>query len=118
MSFYSLEIELYSVLIKDNFIPHDLLINQITHLNIDIKERKDYCSKIDSEIFMKILSLCKNLIVFNFSNMFRTRNYKLSLTYLSWEHCIPSNLMKLKINLSTLIDCLHLLDGPFVCLST
>jgi len=67
---------------------------------------------------MKILSLCKNLIVFNFSNMFLTRNYKLSLTYLSWEHCIPSNLMKLKINLSTLVDCLHLLDGPFVCLST
>jgi hypothetical protein len=54
----------------------------------------------------------------NFCDMFPTRNFVVSLTYFSWDHCIPSTLIELRINLSTLADCLHLLDGPFVCLST
>jgi len=31
---------------------------------------------------------------------------------------MPSTLIKLKINVTTLSDCLYLLDGPLVCLST
>jgi hypothetical protein len=113
-----IRIILFFFLIKDNLILRDLLINQITHLNIDIKETEEYSSESGSEIFAKILSLCKNLIVLNFCDMFLAQNFILSLTYVSWNHCIPSTLIKLRINLSTLVDCLHLLDGPFVCLST
>ncbi len=105
-------------IIKDNLILRDLLTNQITHLNIDIKKTTECSFKIGPEIFAKILSLCKNLIVLNFCDMFLAQNFILSLTYVSWNHCIPSTLIKLRINLSTLADCLHLLDEPFVCLST
>jgi hypothetical protein len=104
--------------IKDNLILRDLLTNQITHLNIDIKNTTENRFKVDPEIFPKILSLCKNLTVLNFCDMFPERNFMVSLTNFSWNHCIPSTLIKLRINLSTLADCLHLLDEPFVCLST
>jgi hypothetical protein len=105
-------------LIKDNLILCDLLTNQITHLNIDIKNTTECSVKMGTEIFVKILSLCQNLIVLNFCDMFCTQNFILSLSYFSWDHCIPSTVIKLRINLSTVVDCLHLLDGPFVCLST
>ncbi|CAF1370589.1 unnamed protein product [Rotaria sordida] len=104
--------------IKNNLILRDLLTNQITHLNIDIKNTTENRFKIGPEIFPKILSLCKNLTVLNFCDMFSERNFVVSLTDFSWNHCIPSTLIKLRIQLSTLADCLHLLDGPFVCLST
>ena len=104
--------------IKDNLILRDLLTNQITHLNIDIKNTTENRFEIGPEIFQKIVSLCKNLIVLNFCDMFPERNFMVSLTDFSWNHSIPSTLIKLRINLSTLADCVHLLDGPFVCLST
>ncbi len=104
--------------ITDNFILHHLLTNQITYLNIDIKEKTENGSKIGSKIFAKILSLCKNLVALNFCHMFLARNYSPSLSYLQQERCISSTLIKLKINVPTLLDCLNLLDGPLVCLST
>ncbi len=104
-------------LIKDNLIRHDLT-NQITHVNIDIKETEEDGLKIGSEIFVKILSLCKSLIVLNFCHVFPTRNYSPQLSYLEGGRCISSTLIKLKINVSTLTDCLYLLDEPLVCLST
>ncbi|CAF4044574.1 unnamed protein product [Rotaria sordida] len=117
LSFINFQEEILYQYLTDNLILRDLT-KQITHLNIDIKETIKHDSKIGSKIFTLILSLCKKLIVLNFCHMFPTRNYSPSLFYLLWENCISSTLIKLKINVSTLVDCLYLLDGPLICLST
>ena len=72
-------------IIKDDLILRDLLTNQITHLNIDIKKTTENRFKIASKIFAKILSLCKKLIVLNFCDMFLTRKCLIPLSYLSWN---------------------------------
>jgi len=94
------------------------LSRQITHLNIDIKKGGGVCSKTVSKIFALILSLCKNLLVLNFCDMFPTRQYMSPLFHLLSINYIPSTLVKLKISVVSLVDCLYLLDGPLVCLST
>ncbi|CAF0898444.1 unnamed protein product [Rotaria sordida] len=104
--------------LRDDLILRHLLTKQITHLNIDIKKTKNSCSKTSSKIFALILSLCKKLIVLNFGDMFLKRKYFGTCFYLLWKRYIPSTLVKLKINVATLTDCLYLLDGPLVCLST
>jgi hypothetical protein len=96
------------LLIKDNLILRNLLTDQIKHLNIDIKETRESYSKIGSEIFAIILSLCKNLVVLSFCHVFSARNYSPPLSYLERGRCISS----------TLLDCLYLFDEPFACLST
>jgi len=50
--------------------------------------------------------------------MFPTRVYSAPLFYLQQKNCMPSSLTKLKIKVSILTDCLYLLDGPLVFLST
>ena len=94
------------------------MTKQITHLNIDIKKRDVVCSKTIADIFALILSLCKKLIVFNFCDMSPTKPYLTPLFYLLTNHSISSTLIKLNINVVSLIDCLYLLDGPLICLST
>jgi hypothetical protein len=69
-------------------------------------------------MFVLILSLCKNLIALNFCDMFLTRPCQSLIFHVISNISIPSTLMKLKINGVSLIDCLYILDGPFVCLST
>jgi len=76
------------------------------------------CSKTASKIFELILSLFKNLIVLNFYDVFPIREYSAPLYYLNRKSYVPSTLIKLKINVEMLTDCLYLLDGPLVCLST
>jgi len=68
---------------KDDLILHDLLTKQITHLNIDIKKPTEFDSITVAKIFELILSLCKNLIVFNFSDMFPIRTYQTPVFLLS-----------------------------------
>jgi hypothetical protein len=95
------------------------LVEQITCLNIDIKKPVERCSKTVAKIFALILSLCKKLIVLNFCDIFPTHQYESPLFYLLLSNdYIPSTLVKLKINVVSLADCLYLLDGPLVCLST
>jgi hypothetical protein len=50
--------------------------------------------------------------------MFPTRTISTLLFHLRRESYMPSTLIKLKINVACLTDCLYLLDGPLVCLST
>ena len=57
------------------FILRDLLIQQITHLNIDINTTTTVCWRTITEIFALILSLCEGLIILNFGDMFSTRKY-------------------------------------------
>jgi hypothetical protein len=71
-----------------------------------------------SKIFQLTLSLCKKLIVLNFGDMFPTRKYVSPVFCTVRESCPPSTLNKLKINVPTLTDCLYLLNGSLVCLST
>jgi hypothetical protein len=71
-----------------------------------------------TEHFALILSLCKGLIDLNFCNMFFIQRCWTFLFDLPLERFMSSTLMKLKINIDNFIDCLHLLDGRFDCLST
>jgi len=75
------------------------------------------CPETVSKIFALILSLCKNLIVLNFCDMFPIREHSASLFYLLRKNYM-SSLTKLKIKVGIFTDCLYLLDGPLVCLST
>ncbi|CAF3342186.1 unnamed protein product [Rotaria sp. Silwood1] len=104
--------------LTDDLILRDILSKQITHLNIDIKNPAGYYSSTILKIFGLILSLCKKLIVLNFCDMFPTRTISTLLFHLRRENSLPSTLIKLKINGACVTDCLYLLDGPLVCLST
>ncbi|CAF3308971.1 unnamed protein product [Rotaria socialis] len=100
---------LYQYLTND-LILRDLM-KQITHLNIDTKNKTEYCSVTVSKIFEIILSLCKNLTSLNFCDMFPIRTNQTSMFYLSSKRHMSSTLIKLKINVASLVDCLYLLDG-------
>ncbi|CAF1220065.1 unnamed protein product [Rotaria sordida] len=111
------EITLHEYLTGD-LILRDLLTKQITHLNIDIIKPVELCSEIVSNMFGLILSLCKKLIALNFCDIFPIRECQSLIFNVISKISVPSTLMKLKINVVSLIDCLYILDGPFVCLST
>ncbi|CAF1339688.1 unnamed protein product [Rotaria sordida] len=103
--------------LRDDLILRDLLTKQITHLNIDIKRTTKRFSLTVSKIFELIVSLCKNLTVLNFCDMFHTRTYETSVFYRSSNY-MSSTLIKLKINVPSLDHCLYLLDGRLDSLST
>lgn len=75
------------------------------------------CWETVSKTFVLILSLCKKLTVLNFCNMSPTRQYTSLIL-----HVLPkitfSTLVKLKIKVVNLIECVCLLDGSLACLST
>ncbi|CAF1303397.1 unnamed protein product [Rotaria sordida] len=103
--------------LKGDLILRDLLTKQITHLNIDIKRTTKRFSVTVSKIFELIVSLCKNLTVLNFCDMFRTRIYETRVFYRSSNY-MSSTLIKLKIHVLSFVDCLYLLDGRLDSLST
>jgi hypothetical protein len=94
------------------------LTKQVTHLDIDMKVPIEFRSEKVTKIFQLILSLCKKLISLNFCDMYPTRQFESPLYYLLRENYTPSTLIKLKISVTLLTDCLYLLDGPLVSLST
>jgi hypothetical protein len=53
--------------------------------------------------------------VLNFCDMFPTRKFRGFVFHILRKINTPSTIVKLKINVPTLIDSLYLLDGPFVC---
>ncbi|CAF4135515.1 unnamed protein product [Rotaria sordida] len=111
------EVTLHRYLTSD-LILRDLLAKQITHLNIDMKKPEELCSEIVSNMFALILSLCKKLIALDFCDMFPIRQCQSLIFHVISKISISSTLIKLKINVVGLLDCLYILDGPFVCLST
>jgi hypothetical protein len=104
--------------IKGDLILRDLLIKQITHLNIDIKYEISYVAKAALQIFELILSLCKNLTIFNFGDMIFSRKRVVPLDLLRSGTTMSSTLIKLKVNVENFYDLLYILDGRFDCLST
>ncbi|CAF4263315.1 unnamed protein product, partial [Rotaria sordida] len=81
-----------------------LLTNQIKHLNVDIVYDKN-----ESNIFLLILSLGKQLTDLTFHNRFSSEHLGNPTFVLSSIH-ISSTLNKLIINVTTFDDCLYLLD--------
>ena len=96
----------------------DLLIKQITHLNIEIKYRLYIIPETALEIYELILSLCKNLTTFNFGDMLFSRKLVISFFTIQTKSNTCSTLTKLKINIENFFDLVYLLDGRFSCLST
>ncbi|CAF3297351.1 unnamed protein product [Rotaria sp. Silwood2] len=111
LSLINFEEEILYQYLTDNLILRNLLMKQITHLNIDTKKRTEYCSVTVSKIFELILSLCKNLTSLNFCDMFPIRTNQTPIFYLSSKRHMTSSLIKLKINVACFVDCLYLLDG-------
>ncbi|CAF4536716.1 unnamed protein product [Rotaria sp. Silwood2] len=118
LSLINFQEEILYQYLRDDVILRDLLTKQITHLNIDIKKIIGQSTKTVSKIFASILSLCKNLTVLNFCHMFPTRKCLLPISYLPSTKYMSSTLIKLKITVSCLLDCLYLLDGGLDSLST
>lgn len=104
--------------IEDDLIVRDLLMKQIQHLNIDVKEEFPSLSIIGRKIFRLISSLCKKLITCNFGDVYLPHKCVIPACRFSYEDSILSNLVQLKINLETLSDCISFLDGRFESLST
>jgi len=102
----------------DDLVLRDLLTKQITHLNIHIIKPAEYWSKTVLNIFRLITSLCKKLTVLHFCDMFITQKCLTAVFYLPLESNICSTLIKLKIKVENLMDCLSLLDGRLESLST
>ncbi len=88
-----------------------LLLNQITHLTIDI-----YFDKNQSNIFLLILYLGKHLTDLTYHHWFSPEHLENTTFDLSLSH-ISSTLTKLTINVTTFNDCLYLLDGSLQSLT-
>lgn len=104
--------------IEDDLIVRGLLMKQIQHLNIDVKEQFPSLSNIGIKIFRLISSLCKKLTTCNFGDVYLPHKCVIPACRLSYEDPILSNLVQLKINLEWLPDCIYFLDGRFESLST
>jgi hypothetical protein len=102
----------------DDSILRNLLTKQITHLTIDMKKTKERNSINVVKIYELIGSLCKKLVVLNCYDMFYSEKIERPDFCSPWKSYMSSTLTKLNINVPTVADCLYLLDGPFVCLST
>jgi len=104
--------------LQDDVILRDLLIKQITHLNIDIKCQISLVKMTVLKVFELIISLCKNLMAFNFGDMLFSRKRVIPLNILQSRSYTCSTLVKLIINIQNFFDLAHILDGRFNCLST
>ena len=95
------------------------LTKQITHFNLkanfNIVELFD---RYEPTLFPSILSFAKCLTDFTFVQDFRSSSTNSIFSVFSRNYVSSSTLTKLKIDVSTLIDCLYILDGCFDCLST
>jgi len=83
-----------------------------------MKKPVDCWSKTVVNIIALILSLCKQLTVLNFCDMFIKRKWNFPAFFLPSEISRSSTLTKLKVNVVYFGDCLLLLDGRFQNLST
>ncbi|CAF1159648.1 unnamed protein product [Adineta steineri] len=118
LSLINFEGEILHQYLIDDSILRDLLSKQITHLNIDIMNANNEWTKITSEIFVLILSLCEKLTELNFCDLFFERKHWNNFRHLTEPSFMSSTLTKLKINLATFTECLFLLNGDFECLTT
>ncbi|CAF1260334.1 unnamed protein product, partial [Adineta steineri] len=107
-----------SILGNDALI--QLIVKQITHLNINIID--EIIDETDNNndqlnVFELILSISKCLIEFTFHQSIKNNHQCLFIDHLSSTNPICSTLTKLDIEINTFDDCLSLLDGRFPSLS-
>ncbi|CAF4418142.1 unnamed protein product [Rotaria socialis] len=102
--------------LTSNKILRKLLIEQITHLKVDINyESVEPSSETLAKMFALILSLCKQLIKLNFCKWIHRALYcTFKLSPINFR---SSTLTALKVNVKSFDDCLYLLDGRLNCLS-
>lgn len=105
------QIELF---VQDDEHLRSVLTKQIKSLHIDIQ-----MGKLDREILVKIyhsiVCLCEKLIDFNFCNMstIRTRYIHFYCHHPIFTSYTYSTLVKLRMNVFSLFDCIHVLEAPF-----
>ncbi|CAF2723094.1 unnamed protein product [Rotaria sp. Silwood2] len=119
---YSLTLMNFSEETLFNYLANDtmlrkLLAEQITCLQIDFKDYPTLpVPETLSVVFALIIFLCKRLNKLNFSQSYGRATY---CTFdLSSTNFKSSTLTVLKIYVKTFDDCLYLLDGRFIFLST
>ncbi|CAF3948088.1 unnamed protein product [Rotaria sordida] len=118
LSLVNFQKEILFQYLTDNSILHNLLTQQIQHLNIDVSyDPKSKGSKILSSIFALILSTCQRLIDLNFCQLFYDRKSPIRIYKFPSTSCTSSTLTKLKVSVATFDDCLYILDGRLKHLS-
>lgn len=80
--------------------------------------KKELFVRSELNIFVLIISKCKNLKDLTFTQLFHDENCTITIYDLSTTICRSSTLTKLKIYVNTFDDFLYLLDGRFQSLST
>ncbi|CAF3418679.1 unnamed protein product, partial [Rotaria sp. Silwood1] len=119
LSLVNFQEEILFQYLTGNSVLHDLLTQQITHLNIDVPyEPKSETSETLSSIFALILSVCQRMTNLNFCQLFSDRKASICIYNLPSTSCISLTLTELKVNVATFDDCLFLLAGHLKCLST
>ncbi|CAF1364261.1 unnamed protein product [Rotaria sordida] len=97
-----------------------VLSNQITHLKVEIKG--DIIVKLPdgivSDLFSLILFLAKHLTDLTINQSLCDRNLMNSTFNGILMNHVSLTLTKLKINVNTFDDCLYILNGYLICLST
>ena len=102
----------FFVFIESDSILHNLLIEQITHLNISISnDTRSKNVNTFSRIFVLILSSCQRLMSLNFNQLFSDRRVPIWMWKAPPRSCTSSTLTELKIHVETFSACLYLLDG-------
>ncbi|CAF3239631.1 unnamed protein product, partial [Rotaria sp. Silwood2] len=95
-----------------------LLTNQITHIKVEISERKQTICIIKSSIFFSIVCLSKCLTDLTYFHRCLEDYIKLSYSNMSYTGCLSSTLYKSMIYVKTFNHCLYLLNGCLPSLST
>ena len=108
---------LFCLRIVDDLDFRDLLVKQITHLDVYMEGTTESISTTAAEIFPLVLASCEKLIVLNIGGICSGRACWNPL-YLQTRNGMSSTLIQLKINIENFVDCLYLLDGRLPCLST
>ncbi|CAF3726964.1 unnamed protein product [Adineta steineri] len=106
--------------VTGNNILIQLIVKQITHLNINIiDEIIDETNNNNDQlnVFELVLSISNCLIEFTFHQSIKNNHQCLFIDHLSSTNPICSTLTKLDIQVNTFDDCLSLLDGRFPSLS-
>ncbi|CAF1277710.1 unnamed protein product [Rotaria sordida] len=118
LSLVNFQKEILFQYLTDNSILHNLLTQQIQHLNIDVSyDPKSKGSEILSSIFALILSTCQRLIDLNFCQLFYDRKSPIRIYKFQSTSCTSSTLTKLKVSVANFDDCLYILDGRLKHLS-
>ncbi|CAF3386053.1 unnamed protein product [Rotaria socialis] len=122
LSLINFQKETFYKYLTGNTMLRFLLMDQIKHLVVEIKDETTTATGLSYKNTLDILSLIlfssKRLTHLIFSEWSSEEPLAISIFNHPTASCVSSTLTQLEIHIDTFDDCLYLLDGRFECLTT